>query len=318
MEIKQLQSLVAIADHGTFSAAAKALDTVQSNVSAHISRLEREVGALMIDRTTGALTEEGEIVVNRARRVLHELEDIDAEVHSLGQSPTGECRIGTIGTTARWLISPMLSSLSRHHPGVRTTVIEGATSSLLPRLASGEIDAAIVHLPVVESSLEITELFAEELLLLAPKSHPLADRASVSLVELSEHPILQAPRGTAQRRILERAAANHGVILKSQAEIDGMRLTASLVFDGFGAAIVPASAVPAWLVGDFVRVAVPELPRRVVGWVQRSRPRPNRATHAVRDTTVDVIARHGPRQPGVSLDIGVRKPTTHRRLISTT
>ena len=83
---------------------------------------------------------------------------------------------------------------------------------------------------------------------------------------------------------------------------------ASLVFEGFGAAIVPASAVPGWLEGNFVRIPVPELPRRVVGWVQRPRPRPNRATLAVRDRAFDMVNRHGPKQPGISLEIGV-KPT---------
>lgn len=304
MEIKQLQSLVAISEHGSFSGAAKALGTVQSNVSAHIARLERQLGVPLVDRSSGELTDEGEMVLVRARRVIHELEDIDADIHSLGESATGDCRIGTLGTTARWLMPPLLGSLSRHHPGVRTTIVEGATSSLLPRLVSGEIDAALVHLPITDRDLETTELFAEELFLLAPTSHVLADRQSITIAELAEHQLLLAPRGTTLRRIIDRAAANKGVSLRSQAEIDGVRLMASLVFEGFGAAIVPASAVPGWLKGNFVRVSVPDLPRRVVGWVQRSRPRPNRATLAVRDRVIEVVRRHGPRQPGISLDIG--------------
>lgn len=306
MEIKQLQSLVAIADHGSFSAAAKALDTVQSNVSAHIGRLEKQLGSILIDRASGDLTDEGEMVATRARRILHEVEDIDADIHSLGETTTGECRIGSIGTTARWLMPSLLGSLSRHHPGVHTTVVEGATSSLLFRLNSGEIDAAIVHLPIADQSLDIKEMFAEELLLLAPSNHVLAIHTTITLEELAQHPILLAPRGTAQRRIIDRAAANKGVALLSQAEIDGGRLMASLVFEGFGAAIVPASAVPGWLRGDFVRISVPELPRRVVGWVQRPRPRPNRATLAVRDKAFDMVMRHGAKQPGISLDIGPR------------
>lgn len=308
MEIKQLQSLVAISEHGSFSGAAKALGTVQSNISAHIARLERQLGVNLVDRTSGRLTDEGEMVLVRARRVIHELEDIDADIHSLGESAIGDCRIGTLGTTARWLMPPLLGSLSRHHPGVRTTIVEGATSSLIPRLASGEIDAAIVHLPIVDMELDTTELFAEELFLIAPTSHVLASRESISIAELSEHQLLLAPRGTAQRRIIDRAAANQGVTLRSQAEIDGVRLMASLVFEGFGAAIVPASAVPGWLKGDFVRVSVPDLPRRVVGWVQRPRPKPNRATLAVRDRVVEVVRRHGPRQPGITLEIGPRPP----------
>lgn len=303
MEIKQLQSLVAISEHGSFSAAAKALDTVQSNVSAHISRLEKELGAVLVERSTGYLTDEGEIVLARARRILHEVEDIDADIHSLGAETTGDCRLGTLGTTARWLMPSLLSSLSRHLPGVRTTVVEGSTSSLLPRIRSGEIDAAIVHLPIADTDLDATELFAEELFLIAPTKHVLAQHTAISLEELAHHPLLLAPRGTASRRIIDRAAANKSVSLTPQAEIDGVRLMASLVYEGYGAAIVPASAIPVWLKGDFVRISVPELPKRVVGWVQRPRPRPNRATMAVRDRVVQVIARRAPRQPGIALDI---------------
>ena len=306
MEIKQLQSLVAIAENGSFSAAAKALGTVQSNVSAHINRLEAQLETVLIDRGTGLLTAEGEMVLTRARRILHEMEDIDADLHSLGESVTGDCRIGILGTTARWLMPPLLGSLSRHQPNVRMTIVEGQTSSLLPRVISGELDAAVVHLPVVDESVDVTELFAEELFLLCPHQHELAERSSISLKELSEHPILLPPPGTAQRRIIDRAAANKGVAMQSQAVIDGVRLMASLVFEGFGAAIVPASAVPGWLKGNFVRVTVPELPRRVVGWVQRPRPRPSRATLAVQERAIDVVSRHATKQPGISLEIGVK------------
>lgn len=301
MEIKQLQSLVAISEHGSFSGAAKALDTVQSNVSAHIARLEKELGSVLVERSTGLLTDEGELVLARARRILHEVEDIDSDIHSLGSSPTGECRLGTIGTTARWLMPSLLGSLSRHHPGVHTTIIEGSTSSLLPRVRSGEIDAAIVHLPIVDTDLDVTELFAEQLFVIAPTRHVLAQHSTVSIEELADHPLLLAPRGTASRRIIDKAAASKGCTLQSQAEIDGVRLMASLVYEGFGAAIVPASAIPGWLQGDFVRITVRDLPQRVVGWVQRARPRPNRATLAVRDRALTVIDRHAPNQPGITV-----------------
>lgn len=313
MDIRQLKILMAIADHGSFSAAAKHLDTVQSNVSAHLARLEKHLGAILVDRATGRITDEGELVLARARRILHEIEDIDADIHSLGGEAAGDCRIGTIGTTARWLMPPLLNSVTRQHPDVRLTVVEGVTSSLLPRLAAGELDAAVVHLPVIEPGFDIREMFAEELFLLTSRRHPLADRESISIAELAEHPILLAPLGTGQRRIVDRAAASRGVTLRAQAEIDGVRLMASLAFDGFGAAIVPASAVPGWLKGDFVRVAVPELPRRVVGWVQRTRPRPNRATLAVRDAAIEVVARHGARQPGVTVDVTPRATTRAAR-----
>ena len=70
MDVRQLSALLAVADHGSFTAAAAALSTVQSNVSAHVARLEKEIGAPLVDRGSGRLTAEGEVVVARGRRIV--------------------------------------------------------------------------------------------------------------------------------------------------------------------------------------------------------------------------------------------------------
>src|SRR3954467_10541432 len=101
MDLRQLAAVTAVADHRSFSAAARALHTVQSNVSTHIAHLERELGATLVDRGTGRLTEAGELVVGRARRVHAELDALAADVESsLGQI-SGQVRLGVIGTTGR-------------------------------------------------------------------------------------------------------------------------------------------------------------------------------------------------------------------------
>ena len=74
MDLRQLAALTAVSDAGSFSAAARRLHTVQSNVSTHVARLENELGATLVDRATGTLTEEGDVVALRARRIQHELE----------------------------------------------------------------------------------------------------------------------------------------------------------------------------------------------------------------------------------------------------
>src|SRR3954470_19864173 len=118
MDLRQLAALVAIADTGTFSAAADSLHTVQSNVSTHIARLERELGVTLVDRAAGRLTEEGEAVVARSRRVFFELEALAADVVSLTTDVTGTARLGMIGTAGRWLVPRLLDELGRRHPGV--------------------------------------------------------------------------------------------------------------------------------------------------------------------------------------------------------
>jgi molybdate transport repressor ModE-like protein len=299
MDVRQISALVAIADHGSFSAAAKALYTVQSNVSAHISKLERDLGVLLIDRATGDLTDEGLLVVERGRRILREMDEISADLSALDDVVSGETHIGVIGTTGRWLMPQFLTELREAHPNVRPLISEGGTSSLIPRLIAGQLDAAIVHLPVDDKELSVTTLFAEDLVLLVHTNHPWSSFRTLPINRLGEHPLLLPPRSAALRRIINRAAETHGVTLTVQAEIDGVRLMASLAFEGFGAAIVPATAIPRWLKGDFKRIEVPGLPRRVVGWVQRSRPRPGPATQAALETAVRLVETRGARQPGV-------------------
>ncbi len=302
MDVRQLSTLVAIADHGTFSAAARALFTVQSNVSGHVARLEKELGVTLIDRAQGGLTEDGARVVERARRILREIDDITADMASRDAIVAGQTRIGVIGTTARWLMPNFLGLLEQQHPNVRVIVQEGATSALVPNVLSGQINAAVIHLPVDDQELVIEPLFAEDLLLLAGESHPLADRGEIPFAELDEVPLLLPPTGAALRRVLDRAAAAADITLRPQAEIDGVRLMASLALDGFGAAIVPATAVPDWIQGSFRRITVPELPRRVVAFARRRRPRPNAPTMAALDTLREVIRDQGANQHGVHLD----------------
>jgi molybdate transport repressor ModE-like protein len=299
MDLRQLTTLVAIADHGSFSAAARALYTVQSNVSSHIARLKKELGVVLVDRQRGGLTDDGVVVVEKARRVLHELDDITAEMASRGDEVRGDTRLGVLGTTARWLLPTLLTHLGRQHPGVHVTVHEGNTTNLIPRLVGQQVDAAIVHLPVDDPELSVEPLFAEDLMLLVHTKHHLARYDSLPLAELSHEPLMLPPLGTALRRVIDRAASNVGAELVPQVEIDGVRLLTSLAFEGYGAAIVPATSVPRWLRGDFKRIAVPELPRRVVGWVQRRRPTPGPPTRAVQSVLREVVASQGAKQPGV-------------------
>lgn len=299
MDLRQISSLIAIADHGSFSAAARALYTVQSNVSAHIARLERELGVTLIDRATGQITDEGALVVERGRRIIREFDEISADIAALDDVVTGATRIGVIGTTGRWLMPQFLKGLGEQHPHIHSVVSEGGTSSLVPRLVAGQIDACIVHLPVDDPELHVEPLFAEDLIVIVPNKHPWAGETTLTMRDLAQHSLVLPPASSSLRRIINRAADLNGVTLSSEAEIDGVRLMASLAFEGFAPAIVPATAAPRWLKGDFVRVAAPELPRRVVGWVQRRRPRPGPPTRAALDVVRELVARRGSRQPGV-------------------
>src|SRR4051812_23188558 len=264
MDLRQLNAVVAVAETGTFSAAADALHTVQSNVSTHVARLERELGATLIDRQGGRLTEEGELVVARARRVQAELEALVADVGALRHEVAGATRVGVIGTTARWLVPALLAAMEERHPKVQVTVLEGNTTSLLPQLAAGAVDVGVVNFPTTDPEVLVEPLFDEDFIVVAPFGHPLAEAKGLTIADLADHELIMPPPGASIRVDLDRAAAAAGVTLKPKAELDGIRLIASMAFEGYGAAVLPSTAVPRWLTGEFRILPVEGIPRRQV------------------------------------------------------
>lgn len=299
MDRKQLRAFVAVAEQRSFSAGARVLGTVQSNVSAHVARLEKQLGVLLIDRSTNELTDEGRVVFERARRIEGEFEALDADVASLRDVVSGSVRLGAIGTTARWLVAPLLDSVTAQYPEIRVIVLDATTTSLVPNLASGAVDLAIVNLPVDETDLLVEPLFDEDRILIVPDGHPLADHDSVTLSELSRHELLLEARGTAFRDVLDQAATAEGVVLRPKAELDGMRLLASLVFAGFGAGVVPASAIPPNVEATWRRIPVEGVPGRSVGLARRRRGLPTAAQRVVAEQIRRTIAEGAASVPGV-------------------
>lgn len=301
MDLRQLSALVAIADTGTFSAAATRLHTVQSNVSTHVARLERELGVTLVDRSAGRLTGEGEAVVARARRVHAELDALVADVASVGDEVAGQVRLGIIGTTGRWLLPPLLGAVAARYPLVRTTLLEGNTTSLLPQLLAGALDLAVVNLPAEDPDILVEVLFEEDLVLVVPVDHRLATVDAVGVGDLAEHPLLLPPPGASIRVELDRAAASAGVTLRSQAEFDGLRLIATLAFEGFGPAVLPATAVPEGFDRPWRRVPVEGLRRRQVAIARRRRGLPSAPARALVAMVTDVVVAQAAGQPGVHL-----------------
>lgn len=299
MDQRQLRALVAVGEHRSFSAAAKALHTVQSNISTHVSRLENELGVVLVDRATTELTEEGRVVVGRARRIDHEFAALASDIAAMRDVVSGTVRAGVIGTTARWLVPPLLNSLKAAFPEVHVVLLDATTSSLALQLVGGQIDMAVVNTPLDAPELHTTPLFDEDRLLVAPAGHALYDRDSITLPELAGHELLLEAEGTSFRTELDEDAAAAGVTLTAQAEVDGMRLLASLAFAGFGAAVLPASAAPGWLEGEWRRIPIEGIGRRSVGLSRRRRGLPSAAERAVADTIHAVVLAEAPLQQGI-------------------
>lgn len=289
MDLRQLAALVAVADEGSFSAAARALNTVQSNVSTHVARLERELGALLVDRAVGGLTEEGEVVVERARRVQRELDALRTDVMSLRDHLSGQVRLGCIGTVGRWLVPQLFELLGERHPDVRVIVVDATTTSLIPQLEADTLDLAVLNLPWAHPDLASEKLFDEDRVLLVPKRHPLAELDTVHFGDLAAHPLLLEPQGTPFRDELDEQAHAAGVELRTMAEVDGIRLLSNLAHDGIGPAVLPATAAPTWMDAACRRVVIEGLEPRSVGWAHNQRSRLSAPARAVRDAIRDLV-----------------------------
>ena len=291
MDLRQVEALVAIEESGSFTGAAVALGTVQSNISSRIARLERELDTVLVERGTGRLTDEGVAVVRRGHRILAEVDAALADVVAMGSEVAGVVGIGIIGTTGRWLIPQILEVLRNQHPRIRLRIIEGTSTTLEPQLASGQLDLAVVTLPLHAESLITSPLFDEELVLVVPIGHPLARRRTpVPFREVAKLELLLPLEGTALRLDLDEVAAREGVSLTAAIELDGLRTLASLVFDGYGPAILPATAVPLHIRDRFTPVAIKGIGRRHVGIAERRFGLPSAPTRYVRSLLEQIVA----------------------------
>lgn len=300
MELRHLQALVAVAEYGSFSSAADHLGTVQSNISAHVARLERELGTTLVDRSAGRLTADGEVVVARAYRVQGELDALVADVGALREAVAGNVRVGILGTTARWLVPMLLADLSASHPQLHLVVADGTTLGLEPQLAAGRFDLAVLTFPVPGRDLVSEPLFEEDIVLVVPvDDDPLSGTERIDITDLERFELLLPAPGTPFRGEIDAAVKPAGVRLRPRVELDGIRLLASLTFEGYGPAVLPATAVPPHLRPRFRLVAVDGLPPRRVGIAQRSRGLPSAPARAVLDTLRELMATPDRLPPGV-------------------
>lgn len=287
MDIRQIEALLAVAEFGSFSGAAEALHTVQSNISTRLAKLESELGVELVDRRSRLLTTHGEVVASRARNVLAELRAIPSDLAAMKDEVIGEVHLGVIGSTARWLVPQVLRRVTSDLPMVTLGITEAPTSTILSLVASGGLDVGIVSLPADRPGVEAEPMFEEDVLLVVPNEHPLASKQSVLPTELDGVPLILPPQQTPFRDELDFEFARNGVTLTPATEVDGIRLIESLVSRGIDAGLLPATATPA----DGVVSGIPivGIGHRTVGIVLPSRSPRSVPVRAVTDVIHNVV-----------------------------
>ena len=303
MEIRQLEALLAISDHGSFSDAAAALGTVQSNISSRIAKLEAELGTELVDRSSGKLTESGKIVSERSRRVVVEVNAITSDVSELTKDVRGQVSLGMIGTAGRWVVPLLLEAQRRDYPHIALRITEGTNSTLEPRVVDGTIDMAVLGWPASAPELKDFDLYSEDLAVIAHHTHPLAaQKEAITLKELSQHELLLPLSGTPIRKEIDDACRIAGVQLKPIVELDGIRTIASMTFDGYGPSILPITMLSKFLRESFRAIPISDISQRRVILVSRRFGFPSAPVRAV-EAMLHQVTRSNPNTPsGVYVD----------------
>jgi DNA-binding transcriptional LysR family regulator len=292
MDVRQLEALLAVAEEGSFTAAADRLHTVQSNVSEHVRQLETELGVQLLVRSRrGAVpTEFGVQVLERARSIRQEIESLRRDLSMLQGLESGHATFGVVGTVSRWLVPPLVDEIRRNAPGVSLRLTEGASERLMVEVADRELAGALVTEPVVDPRLIVEHLRDEALVGLLPRDLELGVAEPVPLAALAQMPLILPPIGNPLRDEVEEAARDERVTLRIPVEVEGIRLIGDLVEAGAGVSIVPETAIPEE--SGLRRVAIARMPPRRLALVRTRNVQLTLADQAVHDIVSRLVREH--------------------------
>lgn len=245
MDLRQLTYLVAVADELHFTRAAERAHVAQPALSQQIRRLEQEVGLPLLIRTTrrAQLTEAGELLVARARRIIAEVEAARADLADLAGVRAGRLVIGAMQSLGPIDLSALLSRFHTDHPGVDLTVREEVSDPLLRMVREDAVDLAFLSLAEAEpqDGLATQTLVVEPLVAVLSKRHRLARRKRIALGELREEEFITFREGAGLRRVLQHATAQAGFEPQIAFESSNVVRCRSLAARGLGVTVLPAS-----------------------------------------------------------------------------
>jgi DNA-binding transcriptional LysR family regulator len=289
VQLQQLAYFVAVAEVRHFTRAAETLRVAQPSLSKQIKGLERELGAPLFSRARGniALTPAGEALLPLARRILADVETARREVQDLTGLRRGRVRLGA---TPSLFAGPLADALARFrdaYPGIELRVQEGGSRDLVRDLARGELDLALIILPLhsTDPALETTPILREDLVVVAPRSTRLR---RLRVEDLRDRPLVMFRLGYDLREATQAACRKAG--FEPRYAIEGGEMDAVLRFveAGLGLAVVPSMVLP----GRPGLAAVPLTPglSRTVALAHRRDVSPTHAARAFRETLVEFLA----------------------------
>jgi len=246
MDLDTLETFVQAVGLGSLSAAARARFRSQPAITAQIRALEREAGdALLVRLPRGVRpTPAGEVLYARAQEILRQSHELLEELRAGAELRRGHVRIGATDVMAIHLLPPVLARFRRRHPGIRIAVEVQGSRALVARVRSGELDLALVTLPVGDADLHVVEVHREPVVFVAAPDHPWA-RRRVTLAQVAAEGIIHHHADSITRAEVAAVFRVEGLEPRVAMEVSSPEAVKALVALGLGVAPLSRAQVAA-------------------------------------------------------------------------
>jgi DNA-binding transcriptional LysR family regulator len=246
MEIRQLKAFLVIAETQTFTAGARRLNITQAAISMQIRQLEDELGIQLFTRTPRRviITEAGQALLGRARKILNEHDGAICEVAEIAGGEFGRLRVGTAsGTFATNQLPSIILTLQKNRPNIDITVHSGTSHELVDRIMHGEVDIAFVSLPVENLNITTETLFTDELVAIAHPDHPLSNERQINPYALANENLILGEQGGNTRRLIDECFASVNVRPNIVMELARQEAINEMVAKNLGVGLAGAKSV---------------------------------------------------------------------------
>ena len=249
MDVRQLEMFRAVAEAGSFTAAAQRLHVSQSAISRQLKLLEEELGTLLLERTGRGVnvTPEGHMLLITANRIWRDMQEVAAQIADTQKLQRGILSLGGGMTVCLHVLPKLLKKFRALYKNVDVRITTGTADQLLQSLRAHEVDLLLLTLPILGADLEVVPVLKEEMLVIAAKNHALMRTRSVDARSLARYPLILFETGSNTRRVVDDFLLAQQTAVNVVMETENVEIIKAMVANGLGVTILPYGALAAEL-----------------------------------------------------------------------
>jgi molybdate transport repressor ModE-like protein len=307
LDVRRMRVLREVAQRGSFSAAAEALSFTQSAVSQQIAALEREAGAVLVQRSARGvrLTEAGEALVRHTEAILARLAEAESELEAIAGLRGGRLRLAAFESAGSTLMPLAIAAFRERHPAVELSMALLEPEESLPQLRAGELDLALTFesrtAGDVVDGIALAHLLEDPMYLVLPGDHPLANRRNLHLADLAGEAWIGGPTGCECNRLIFRSCAAAGYDPRIAFETDDYTAVQGFVAAGVGVSLIAELGLTSVRDDIVVRSLGRETPVRQIYAATLAEGYRSPASQAMLEILHEVAGRYAQRRPRLAL-----------------